>query len=139
MAYSTRQDFVDRFGVIELLQLVDRNRDDVEDAGVLDQAIGDAAAEIDGYLVSKYQLPLVAVPAVLVRLSCDIVRYRLFDSRALDEVRARYTDAVKYLVNVSQGIVQLALPTPPAPSVIDPEPESASADRVFSSTNLSDF
>lgn len=139
MPYAVRQDYVDRFGLAELVQLVDRDRDDVEDTGVLDQAIGDAGAEIDGYLSTRYALPLATVPAVLVRVCCDITRYRLHDQRATEEVRARYTDAVRYLTSLSSGTVQLGLATPAASSADDALPVFSAADRVFSAGRLADY
>lgn len=139
MAYATRADYVSRFGADELLQLTDRNRDDVEDAGVLDQAFADAGAEIDSYLQSRYALPLPTVPAALVRICCDITRYRLFNDRAIDEVRNRYTDAVKYLTSIANGVVQLGLAAPAAASVQADLPIVSSVDRVFSADSLSDY
>ncbi|MCK9193865.1 MAG: DUF1320 family protein [Nevskia sp.] len=139
MSYATREDYISRFGATELLQLVDRDRDGLEDAGVLDNAIADASAEIDTYLVSRYALPLIPIPPVLVRVCCDITRYRLFDDRALDEVRNRYTDAVKYLTNIANGTIKLGLDPSPATNGDDPSPDFTTGDRVFSSTLLADY
>ena len=139
MPYAVRQDYIDRFGIAELVQLVDRDQDDVEDPGVLDQAIADAGAEIDGYLSARYALPLATTPAVLVRICCDITRYRLYDNRATEEVRVRYTDAVRYLTSIAGGVVQLGLATPAASSVDDALPIYSAADRVFSATKLADY
>ncbi len=139
MAYAARQDFIDRFGIVELQQLVDRDRDDVEDAGVLSQALADASAEIDSYLQARYALPLPAVPAALVRVACDITRYRLYDNRATEEVRQRYTDAVRYLRDIANGLVQLGLATPVPSSTNDSLPLYDAADRVFSRSRLADY
>lgn len=137
MAYATRQDYIDRFGVIELVQLVDRDHDDVEDEGVLELALADAGAEIDGYLSARYALPLAQTPPALVRVCCDITRYRLYDSRATEEVRTRYSDAVKYLANVANGVVQLGQAAPSSEN--DAGALFTSADRVFSASKLRDY
>ena len=82
------------------------------DTAVLDQALGDAAAEIDGYLESRFGLPLADPPAMLNRLTCDIAMYRLQSLRPLHDVadaRKRYEDAVALLVRVARGEVTLGL------------------------------
>jgi len=106
MAYCTKQDMIDRFSEQELIQLTDINGLALIDDVVLNQAISDAEAEINGYL-AKYTLPLVTVPPVLVRLSCDIARYFLYDDMATDQVIKRFDAALKYLLSVAKGQVAL--------------------------------
>lgn len=79
---------------------------------VLTQALSDASAEIDGYLESKFALPLGDPPAMLNRLACDIAMYRLQSLRPLHDLadaRKRYEDAVELLVRVARGEVTLGL------------------------------
>ncbi len=139
MPYATRQDYIRRFGIAELVQLVDRDQDDVEDPGVLDGAFADADAEIDSYLSARYALPLASVPPALARIACDIARYRLHDNRATEEVRVRYTDAVRFLNSLASGAVQLGLAAPVASSADDAVPIFTASDRVFSAARLSDY
>ena len=106
MAYCTKQQMIDRFKEAELIQLTDIDSVGVINDSVLDQAIDDAMHEINSYL-SKYTLPLSVVPAVLVRKSCDITRYFLYDDAATDEVSKRYDSAIKFLLNVSKGLISL--------------------------------
>lgn len=110
--YCTRADLIVRFGEAEILQLSDRTHSGAIDDAVVAQAIADAAAEIDGYLASRYELPLAAVPTVLVLYACDIARYRLFEDGAYEQVVERYNTALRYLRDVAAGRVQL-LPTGP--------------------------
>lgn len=113
MAYCTAQDMMDRFGEQELIQLTDRDGSSgaiVQD--VLDQAIADAAAEIDSYLGARYELPLSNPPAVLTRIACDLARYQLHDHGIEEErsvVVARRNDAVQWLRRVSTGEVSLGV------------------------------
>lgn len=107
MTYATQADLVDRFGETELAQRTNRTDGLTIDTDVLGRALADADAEIDGYLATRYALPLASTPVVLVRMAADIARYRLFGDGAPDEVRNRYTDAVKLLVAISDGKVQL--------------------------------
>ena len=107
MSYNTKQNMIDRYGEEELIQLTDRDRDGVIDDAVLDQAIADAGAEIDGYLAGRYQLPLGTVPPILTVYACDMTRYRLYDDAATEQVEKRYADALKFLRLAAEGKVQL--------------------------------
>lgn len=109
MAYCTQQDLIDRFGEDELVQLTDRANAGVIDEAVLTQAIGDAGAEIDGYLGGRYTLPLATVPVVLKRLACDIARYNLYDEAASEQVTRRYDGAVNFLRMVARGDISLGV------------------------------
>lgn len=114
MTYALEQDMVDRFGTEELITLTDRDGS----AGaivtsVLDLALSDADDEINGYLTARYEFPLPTVPSVLVRLACDIARYRLYADLSTEEVRNRYKDSITLLTQISKGIVGLGLPVPP--------------------------
>lgn len=97
---------IDRFGERELIQLTDDDGLDVINSDILNAAIEDAEAEINGYL-SKYALPLATVPSVLVRKSCDIARYFLYDDAATEEVEKRFDKAVAFLLNVARGVISL--------------------------------
>lgn len=116
MAYATADDLIERYGEEELIRLTDRTGSGVADADTVARALSDADAEIDGYLASRYALPLQSVPNVLVRIACDIARYRLWADRASDEVRRRYEDARRYLESLSRGDVTLGLPPDMQPS-----------------------
>jgi phage gp36-like protein len=109
--YAVLQDLIDRFGEDAIIALTDR---DLPPAGVVnealvDRALADAAATIDGYLQSRYTLPLTTVPAMINVLACDIARYRLMAERPTDEARARFNDAIGWLSNVAMGKFGLGL------------------------------
>jgi len=107
MNYCTKQDLIDRFGENELVQLTDRIGTGLIDDAVINQAIADAAAEIDNYIV-KY-LPLSAVPAGLVRIACDIARFYLYDDAVIDIVEKRYDGARHFLEMVAKGQASLGV------------------------------
>lgn len=108
MPYATQADLEARYGAAEILQLADRDGDGVIDAGVIEQALADAGAEIDGYLGSRYALPLAEVPQIVKVYACDLARYRLWDKAASEEVRRRYEDALRYLRLAADGRVKIA-------------------------------
>jgi phage gp36-like protein len=113
MAYASPNDMIARYPNRDLVQL--SNEDPTQtmvNTAALEQALGDASAEIDGYLESRFALPLGDPPAVLNRLACDIAMYRLQSLRPLHDLadaRKRYEDAVELLVRVARGEVTLGL------------------------------
>jgi phage gp36-like protein len=100
MTYAARADLAARWGEQWLLQ-----RESMLPANACAQALADASAEIDSYLRGRYALPLVNVPADVVRLCCCIARYRLLgDTAGADSVaRLEYQDAVKDLLAIANG------------------------------------
>jgi phage gp36-like protein len=131
MGYATQADLEARYGAEEILQLADRNRDGVIDAGVIDRALADADAEINGYLGGRYQLPLADVPQIINVYACDIARFRLYNDLATEEVRKRYEDAIKFMRMAGEGKVRIG----PASSGAEPSQaggaEIESGGRVF--------
>jgi phage gp36-like protein len=109
MSYASQADMVNRFSEQEIIQLTDRNNTGAIDATVLERALADATAEIDGYLAARYQLPLTSTPTVLVRVCSDIARYHLHDDHIPESVAVRYKAAVDLLRQVSMGRVSLGV------------------------------
>lgn len=108
VGYCSKQNMIDSFGEDELIQRTDRNNTGTVDTDVLNFAMLYAGSEIDGYL-SRYELPLAHLPAILVRIACDIARYYLYDDQMIDVVDKRYKSAVKQLESISKGITSLGV------------------------------
>ncbi len=111
MTYALRQDLVDRFGELELIQLTDRENvppEEVDDT-VVNRALGDADGLIDSYLGKQYALPLSVVPPVLTKVAADIARYFLHGEAAdKDSAVARnHAAAIAWLKDVAKGLVQI--------------------------------
>jgi phage gp36-like protein len=126
MVYAQPSDMIARYPNRDLVQLTNEDSTQtVVNQTVLQQALADASAEIDGYLESRFTLPLIDPPAVLARLTCDVAMYRLQALRPLHdltEARKRYDDAVAVLLRVADGTLTLGL----APDNQEP-PEAAGA------------
>jgi phage gp36-like protein len=107
MPYATQQDMIDRFGSSRLQQLTDIEEPLVGSirTSVLAAKLADADAEIDGYLVGRYELPMAAWPAILKVHACSICWYRLLGSAADEPARRDYEDALAYLGKVARGDV----------------------------------
>lgn len=138
MPYTTLAELIERFGETTLKQLADRDGDDAIDTDVIDRAISDAGAMIDGYLTVRYELPLASVPPLLSPLAADIVFYYLHPHGAPEEVRSRYRHAVQVLEGLAKGTVRLdvagAEPTAPGE-----RPRVEGPDRLFSRDKLGGF
>lgn len=108
MSYCTVADLVVRFGEREMINLSSPGQTQV-DAIVLNKAIADASAEIDGYVSSRYQLPLTPVPTVLTRTCANMARYYLYNDKMIDAVKVNYEGSIHFLRDVSKGTVSLGV------------------------------
>jgi phage gp36-like protein len=136
VSYCTKQNLIDRFGEGELIQLTDRTGAGVINDTVLNQAIGDADGEINGYLAGRYTLPLASVPPVLTQKACDIARFFLYDEAVLDIVKTRYDNAIAWLKLVANGTVSLGLDGTGEEVITSGSPEMQSAGSVFGRDNF---
>ena len=106
--YATRDDMVKRYSLTEVSQL---ERYLMGDESV-EAAIADAGSIIDGWIGAKYAVPLEYPPDNIKIFVCDIARYLLWKSKASEEVRRRYDDAMSYLKGVSKGTNVLLVKNP---------------------------
>ncbi|WP_052156558.1 phage protein Gp36 family protein [Pseudomonas aeruginosa] len=116
MDYATFTQLTERYAERDLRLITDPDAQAL-DAGRAEQALADAAAEIDAWLDRRYVLPLISIsgepmaaPVVLVRCACDIAIYRLQTLRPADDIkdaRQRYEDVVKLLKAIGCGDVSL--------------------------------
>lgn len=107
MTYATPSDLIARFGEAELIQQTDLEGTGAFDPDTVERALNDATARINGYVSSRYTLPLAAVPDLLVSICCDLARYLLYVDAVPDLVKTRRDDAVAALRDVAAGRVHL--------------------------------
>ena len=121
MPYAAVQDIIDRYSEDELSLAFDRDIDDPIDSAEAEaartaaaiRALTDSSAEIDGYLVGRYSLPLASAPAILTSLAVDIALYKgSANTVVTEEKRTRYDDAISYLNKVAQGKISLGIEKP---------------------------
>ncbi|AWV86199.1 gp436 family protein [Acinetobacter radioresistens] len=116
--YATEADMVKRFADdIEELKLMHADA-----AASINEALQDAAEEINGYIGGRYPLPLPNVPSNLNRMACDIARYRLYYQQPTEEVRNRYKDAIKFLERVQDEKAHLQIQTA-TNEIVDDQPK----------------
>jgi phage gp36-like protein len=144
MSYAIANDMIARYPNRDLVQLTNEDPTaTIVNSTVLEQALNDASAEIDGYLEGRFALPMSQPPAVLSRLACDIAMYRLQSLRPLHDLadaRKRYEDAIGFLLEAAKGTVTLGL------SSSNEEPATGSGattvegpERVFDRNKLKGF
>lgn len=123
--YSATTDVTARLGtqVYGLLGVNDGS--DVSANTTLLAAITYADSVIDGYIATRYELPLTSVPDSLKTDACNIVRKFLLDTRP-DMVTegdvVAYNDAIRHLRDISKGVIHLGVTEANEPEV-DGTPE----------------
>lgn len=112
MPYATITDLQDRIGEARLIQLSDLSDPPLGliDTAVVQRALDDADAEIDGYLVGRYMLPMASPPAILRVIACTIAHGKLLGSAVDESVAGAYKSAQSYLQQVAQGKVSITSP-----------------------------
>lgn len=116
--YATAQDMIDRYGQPRMVQLTDVGAPmtGLVNNTVLLARLGDASAEIDGYLAGRMALPLAEPPAIL-KLMCCRIAYALLLGQRITEPEAKDLEAARaYLRDVARGTTNL-LPPAAAPEV----------------------
>jgi phage gp36-like protein len=126
MSYATYEDLLANFGEQELELVTDRDRDGSPDDGVIEDGLQFADDMIDGYLRSRYSVPIANPPRNLIGVACDIARYRYYQDQPTELVITRYEQAVGWLKDVAHGLVDLILEDEPYSPVAYSQPA-----RVF--------
>lgn len=124
MAYCTLQELTDRYSQRMLVEISDRADapTGAVDTDLIDRAIADADALIDGYLKVRYRLPLASIPRLVKDLSLRISIYYAHAHIASDKIRRDYEEALSTLKHISQGLIRLDLD--------GAEPEASGASEV---------
>lgn len=109
MAYTTQADLTERYGEAMLIDLTDRGETatGTVDADVVNRAISDADALIDGYLAGRYVLPLSVTPAIIGTISRQITIWNLYIYKPDDKIAADYKEAIRQLQQIAAGTLKL--------------------------------
>lgn len=107
MAYATVADVIGRYK--PLVTMIGVNTTDVTTTEIASLYIADAESIVNGYLASKYAVPLTAEPLV-TDLTADIAIYRLLSDKAPripDFMEKRYLNATSMLAMIRDGAMFL--------------------------------
>lgn len=138
MNYASKQDMIDAFGEVALIELTDRTDAGVIDDVVLTRALDDTDAEIDSYVSARYDVTLARSATVLRSKAADIAFYKLHRDRRTDEVRQSYEDAIRLLRDIRNGLANLDIAGQQAPSA-PADARVEGPDRMFSRDSLKGF
>ena len=109
MAYCTVAELTDRYSQSFLVQLSDRADTPAVgiDTGLFDRAIADADALIDGYLKTRYALPLASTPPIVKHISQRVAIYNAHGQTVADKIRDDYKLALGQLKDIAAGTIKL--------------------------------
>lgn len=115
--YATAQDMYNRYSKTVINQLADNKINIDAETGelskareqIINNAILDASAAIDGYISGRVTLPIDKIPAVLVRAACVLAYYNLADNVATEKAEKDKDDIVRFLERVASGQISLGL------------------------------
>jgi len=141
MSYASKQALIDRYGEDELIQLTDRaipSTGAIDDA-VLNAALDEADAEINGYLQSRYALPLSTVPLLIKKLAGELARFYLYDDNPTDPVIERHKAAIKTLELIARGTMHLGLDAAQQTTPATAMPETQADVAVFTPDTLAGY
>jgi len=107
--YASQSALVDRFGERLLLDLTDRADPPAGavDSAIVDRALADTDAVIDGYLAGRYILPLATTPPLLADLALQIAIYKLHVFAPDQKIADDYKAALAMLGKIADGTVRL--------------------------------
>lgn len=138
--YIVKADVLEQLPEETLVQLTDDEGIGAVNDTRVNAAIDDAEGEADGYLSTRYSVPLSPVPGVVKKFCADIAIYNLFSRRDTmpPEREKRYENAVKFLSNAAKGLVSLGANAPePSSSANGADIESSA--RTFSRDKMEGF
>ncbi len=105
---------------------------------VLDQAIADAGAFIDGYVAVVYKLPLASIPPALIKIACEIALANLYRDAMPEHVAGLKTSGVSWLRDVRDGKVRLFPDDAPTDGAGAGLVETTGPARMFDARTLRD-
>lgn len=141
MAYADQADMEARFSTDDLIGLTDRGTPPAGaiDTAVLNAALDDATGEMNSYLGRRYAVPLASIPND-VKIKCVMIAYyRLHRDSVPEKVRKDYEDALRWLRDVSTGVVVLDVDLAPAPAGSSDGAEIEAPDRIFATDKMGGF
>lgn len=105
IVYATQAILIARYGSAALVALSDRAEQPTGsiDPAVVERALADAAATIDGYLAGKYALPLTVASPLLEDLAAKIAFWNLHIASPDEKVKIDYEQALRQLREIAAG------------------------------------
>lgn len=111
MTYATLSHLTDRYGAAMLQAITDRANPPAGtiDVAVVERALTDTDAMIDGYLAVRYKLPMTDVPPVITDLAQMVAIWKLHPYSPDPKIAEDYKWAMRQLEAIAAGGVRLPL------------------------------
>jgi len=141
MAYSTLAEMIERFGEGTLIGLTDRGElaTGQIDESVVEKALDDASAEIDGYLGARYNLPLTEVPVQIPPLAEILAYWNLHTSEPDEKTKIDRKSAERMLRDIADGRIRLDIEGREPQGNGSTGAQFTDRDRPFDAKNMSGF
>lgn len=141
MPYATLATLTDRYGLATLVSLTDRGAvaTGAVDTAVVNRALADADALIDGYLAARYVLPLASVPPLLASIAAAVAFWSLHIAAPDDKVRKDYDDALRQLRDIADGRLRLPVAGVEPAGTGGTGVTTTDRDRPMSADNMTGF
>lgn len=141
MSYATLADLSARFGDRMLVALTDRGEfaTGAIDTAVVDRALTETDAVIDGYLSGRYTLPVTAVPALLTDIALAIAIWKLHVAAPDPKIEADYKDAIRSLRDIAAGTIRLTVAGVDAPDAGASGAQFTDRERPLTADTLKGF
>ena len=138
MSYVTLAQLTARFGEAMLVALTDRGEfsTGTVDTTVVDRALADADAMIDGYLARRYALPVTVTQPLLVTIAGAVAIYHLHTTEPDPKIEADYKSAMAMLRDISSGTIALTAAGLEAPSTGGTGVQFTDRDRNMTQDNM---
>ena len=127
MSYATLQDLIDRAGQTEMQQVAPDALGVAIDPATVDAALRHADNIVNGYVGTRYQVPLSSTPDLVRTWAVAIARHWLHRQGPPDYVVADYKDAISALKDLAGGKIAL-------PDTAGAEPTATTTRSVLSSS-----
>lgn len=141
MPYVTQTDLTARYGERLLVSLTDRG--DVAlgtiQQDVVDRAIADTDAVIDGYLTGRYALPLVTPQPLLADAAAAIAIWKLHTYAPDPKIEADYKEALRTLREIASGAIRLSAGGVEPAGSAESGARMTDRERPFTADNLKGF
>jgi len=117
--YLTIAEFVDRFGLPEVVAMTDADGGGRIDRALLVSALTNAQAVADAHVAARYAVPLSDVPLIVKKIVGDLARAELYPRGAPDGVADQAKQSLRMLERIQSGAMPIPAGTAPAEAVSD--------------------
>lgn len=111
--YLTIAEFVDRFGLPEIVRATDPDGSGRIDRAMVVNALVNAQAVADAHIAGRYAVPLADVPLIVKKIVGDLAMAELYPAGAPDGLDRQAQASTRMLERIQSGAMPIPAATPP--------------------------